>query len=180
EHDVATCRDLVADQQLDQRRLARARRTDEEDEIALGDDQVHLPERDLAIGVLLGDVVQHQDRAVGDGLVAAAFEDPAARRARRRWCWGDGHGRLRGRESVTTGRRHGLVFVSTPSAGTAAGTTSARGYHRPPGWANVTAGPPGPGRWSGPEASGAAREGLEQSGRDRQVARQVDHGAIPA
>ncbi len=89
--------------------LPGARRADEEHEVAFGDDEVDVAQRDLAVRVLLRDVVQHEDRAIGDGLVAASFEDATAKRARRRRRWGDGHGRLRGREGVAIGRRHGWL-----------------------------------------------------------------------
>ena len=51
EHDLAAARDLVADEQLDQGRLAGAGRSDEEHEVALGDDQVHVAQGDLAVRV---------------------------------------------------------------------------------------------------------------------------------
>ena len=52
EDDLAPGRDLVADEQLDERRLAGARRPDEEDEIALGDDEVDVAQGELAVRVL--------------------------------------------------------------------------------------------------------------------------------
>ena len=85
EHDVAAGRDLVADEQLDQRRLAGARRPDEEHEVAFGDDQVDVAQRDLPVGVLLRDVVEHEDRPIRHGLIAASLQDAATERARRRW-----------------------------------------------------------------------------------------------
>ena len=72
EDDLATGRDLVADEQLDERRLAGAGRADEEHEVALGDDQVHVAQRDLAVGILLGDVVEDQDRPLLRGVIPAA------------------------------------------------------------------------------------------------------------
>ena len=52
EHDRAAGRDLVADEQLDERRLAGAGRPDEEDEVAFGDDQVDVAQGELAVRVL--------------------------------------------------------------------------------------------------------------------------------
>ena len=72
EDDLATGRELVADQQLDERRLARARRTDEEDEVALGDDEVDVAQGELAVRVRLRDVVQDEDGPFLLGVVAAS------------------------------------------------------------------------------------------------------------
>jgi hypothetical protein len=71
--------DLIADEELDQRGLARARRPDEEDEVALGDDEVDIAQGDLAVGISLGDVVEDEDRTVRRGLVTAAVQDPATK-----------------------------------------------------------------------------------------------------
>ena len=164
-------RDLVADEQLDERRLARAGRSDEEDEVALGDDEVDVAQRDLAVGVLLRDVVQDEDGAFLDGLVAATIEDPATERARRRWRWGDGHGRLRGRERWRSADRHRGRFGSTPSAGTARGATS--GPRLPPAHRSGkrTGGLPGPRTMvrSGP-GSRAVRARSAGSARSRRTA----------
>ena len=51
EDDRAAGRHLVADEQLDEGRLAGARRPDEEDEVALGDDQVDVAQGELAVRV---------------------------------------------------------------------------------------------------------------------------------
>ena len=65
---------------------------DEEDEVALRDHEVDVPQRDLAVGVPLGDVVQHEDRPIR----RRAWSRPRSRmrrrsRARRRGRGGDGH-----------------------------------------------------------------------------------------
>ena len=91
EDHLALGRDLVPDQQLDQGRLARPRRPDEEHEVALGDDQVHVAQGGLAVGVGLGDVVQHENglliRRLGDQMGGGLL----AKRAR----GGSGRGRVR-------------------------------------------------------------------------------------
>ena len=51
---------LVADEQLDERALARAGGPDEEDEVALRDDQVDVDQGALAVRVDLGHVVQRE------------------------------------------------------------------------------------------------------------------------
>ena len=71
-------RQLVADEELDQGRLAGPGRADEEDEVALGDHQVDVLQGGLAVRVGLGDVVQHEDRAVGLSLLAPAAQQPFA------------------------------------------------------------------------------------------------------
>jgi hypothetical protein len=128
EDDLATGRQLVPDQQLDERRLARTRRTDEEHEVALGDDEVDIAQGQLAVGVRLRDVVEDEDRPFLLGVVAGATEDPTSEGSLRARGWGDGHVRLRGRGV----RRSPLVIgLSTPSAGTARRATS--GARLPPG-----------------------------------------------
>ena len=61
---IALGRQLVADQQLRQRGLPGARRADEEHEVALGDDELDVLERLLAVRVAHRDVVQDDDRLV--------------------------------------------------------------------------------------------------------------------
>ena len=61
---IALGRQLVADQQLRQRGLPRARRPDEEHEVALGHDELDVLERLLAVRVAHRDVVQDDDRLV--------------------------------------------------------------------------------------------------------------------
>ena len=90
EDDRALGRELVADEQLDERRLARPGRPDEEDEVAFGDDEVDVAERQLAVRVLLGDVVHHEDRAFLAGLFQCGDGGPgfgwsASARAQGRW-----------------------------------------------------------------------------------------------
>ena len=121
EHDGALRRDLVADEELDQRRLAGARRADEEDEVAFRDHEVDVAERLLAVVVLLRDVVQHEDRALLRRLLVGAAKDAFAKRARGGRGWGEGQGRLRG----WLVRRHASPTRAsrTPSAGTARGAT---------------------------------------------------------
>ena len=121
EDDVAAGRDLVADEQLDERGLARAGRADEEHEIPFRDGQVHVAQRDLAVRVLLGDVVQHEDRAFRGSLIRASVGGSAGG-ARRRRRGGDGHIRLRGR--VVRGRSTSVPAGKAPSAGTAGRATS--------------------------------------------------------
>ena len=84
-------RDLVPDEQLDQGRLAGARRADQEHEVALGDGQVDVTQGGLAVGVGLGDVVQHENglliRRLGDQMGGGLL----AKRTR----GGSGRGRVR-------------------------------------------------------------------------------------
>ena len=75
---------FIPDQQLDERRLAGSGRSHEEHEVALGDDQIHVAQGDLAVGILLHHVVQHQDRPIRHGLIAAAFQDATTKRPRDR------------------------------------------------------------------------------------------------
>jgi hypothetical protein len=63
--------ELVADQELHERGLARARGPDEEDEVALWDHQIDVLEGIAAVGVGLRDVVEHEDRAPGVGGAVA-------------------------------------------------------------------------------------------------------------
>ncbi len=145
EDDRAAGRELVADEQLDERRLAGAGRPDEEDEVTLRDHEVDLAQGEFPVGVLLRHVVQDEDVPLLGGLFGRPAKDPMAHRShgRRRWrCWGEGH---------ETAPRRGLPATDvageggwTPSAGTARGATRARGYHRTEGPANVTGVRPGP------------------------------------
>ena len=80
DHHVAACRELIADEQLHQRRLARARRADEEHEVALGDDEIDVLEGLVAVRIALRDVVQHDDRMVRPGGPATAGEAVEQRR----------------------------------------------------------------------------------------------------
>ena len=91
EDDLAAGRQLVADEQLDQRRLAGAGRADEEHEVALGDDQVDVAQGELAVRVRLRHVVEDEDGPFLLGLIAGPAEDPASDRARGALGWGDGH-----------------------------------------------------------------------------------------
>ena len=91
EDDLAAGRELVADEQLDERRLAGAGRADEEDEVALGDDQVDVAQGELAVRVRLRHVVEDEDGTFLLGLVAGPAEDPASYGARGARGWGDGH-----------------------------------------------------------------------------------------
>ena len=126
-------------------------RADEEHEVAFGDDQVDVAQRDLAVRVLLRDVVQDEDRAIREAWSRPRSRIATAQRARRRRRWGDGHRRLRGREGVTIGRRHGWASVRLRP----------RARQREPRRPEATIGPPSgqtgpagyrrPGRWSGPE-----------------------------
>src|SRR6266542_3561490 len=121
EDDLAAGRQLVADQQLDQRRLAGTGWADQEDEIALRDDKVHLSQGDLPVRELLGDVVEDEDRPFGLGLVMASTQHAASDRTHVARRGGDGH--------VGSAVETGLIdspageFGWTPSAGTAAGAT---------------------------------------------------------
>ena len=58
--DAPAGRRLLAEQQAQERRLARARRSDEEDELALLDVDGHVAERDDVALVDLGDVLEAQ------------------------------------------------------------------------------------------------------------------------
>ena len=91
EDDLAAGRELVADEQLDQGRLAGPGRPDEEDEVALGDDQVDVAQGELAVRVRLRHVVQDEDRSFLLGVIAGPAEDPASYGARGARGWGDGH-----------------------------------------------------------------------------------------
>ena len=62
---LAGGRQLVADQELEQRRLAGARRADQEDELALAEGEVDVAQGDLAVGVGLADAAEGEDRARG-------------------------------------------------------------------------------------------------------------------
>ena len=176
EDDRAARRELVADEQLDERRLARAGRPDEEDEVALGDDQVDVAQGDLAVGVLLGHVVQDEDGPFLLGLVPAAAEDAAADGARGAPALGRrSHSAPRARlPAVGTADRHDLT---TPSAGTTKGshigveaTTRAVGGKRD---VRCIAAPDLIGR-------GAATGGSEEARRDREVAREVGERLGPS
>ena len=162
-------RELVADQQLDERGLARPGRPDEEDEVALGDDEVDVAQRDLAVRVLLRDVVQDEDRraprtacSVDDAGPDGGWSAPAA--VRRRWSRFGSAGEAAGDRSSPVGGGW------TPSAGTARGATSSRGYHRRRAPANVTSGhrrpDDGPVRW-GPVGAGRGVRTAARAGRAR-------------
>ena len=56
---------LVADEQLEERRLAGARRPDEEDELPSAEGQVDVAQGDLAVGVGLADAAQGHDGTRG-------------------------------------------------------------------------------------------------------------------
>ena len=97
EDDRAAGRELVADEQLDERRLAGAGRADEEDEVAFGDDQVDVAQGELAVRVLLRHVVEDEDGPFLLGLVAGR---PRTRRRIERvalWVGATVTCRLRGR-----------------------------------------------------------------------------------
>ena len=132
-------RELVADEQLDERRLAGARRADEEDEVALGDDQVDVAAgRSCRWGRCL--VTSCRTRTARSGA-AGRGRDPGRRRRSERAADGAGAtvtGGSAGRRVAIDGR-HRDRFGSTPSAGTAAGTTSAPRLPPARGPANVPA-----------------------------------------
>ena len=74
--DAARLGELLSQQEAQERRLARARRADDEDELALVDLEGHVAERDGARPVGLGDVLQlnHEERCswhVGQGRAVA-------------------------------------------------------------------------------------------------------------
>src|SRR5205807_5614043 len=58
DEDLALGRLLLPDEEPHQRRLARARRADEEEEVALGDDEIDVPQRFGAGGISLPDVLE--------------------------------------------------------------------------------------------------------------------------
>ena len=124
EDDLAARRQLVADEQLDEGRLAGARRPDEEDEVALGDDQVDVAQRQLAVRVALRDVVEDEERPFGSTPGRGPWPRTRLRmdRVRRRCEWLVVNVRLRGRGSRIRAPSDGAGL--TPSAGTAAGATS--------------------------------------------------------
>src|SRR3954468_19925540 len=105
EDDLALARDLIADQELDQGRLAGTARTDEEDEVAFGDDEVDVAQRGLAVRIRLRHVMQDQDRAIGARAVGPATQEALADRALRGggMCGRETQGPLR---LVIDGRRH--------------------------------------------------------------------------
>ena len=168
EDDLAAGRQLVADEQLDQGRLAGAGRPHQEDEVALGDDEVDLAQGQLPVRVLLRDVVEDEDRPLRLGLVVASPEDAAADGARLARRWGDGHVWLRGREwpdrpavwqdRLDSVRGHG------------------RGSHVD---GEATTGPTANLRRRRKRAAGATGSS-EQARRDRQVAREVGERPVPA
>ncbi len=71
EEDHAFGRHLVANEELDHRRLAGARWPDQEDEVALGHDQVHAAQSHAAVRVGLGDALHRQHDPGGDGIARA-------------------------------------------------------------------------------------------------------------
>ena len=70
DQDLALGRQLVTDEQLDQRRLARAGRANEEDEIALRHQEIDLAQGDVAVGIGLRDVMQQHDRPIRRSVVS--------------------------------------------------------------------------------------------------------------
>ena len=79
DEDPARGRDLVAQQELQERRLPRARGADEEDELALGDLQGELTEGDDVAFVRLGDVFEtnHVRRIIRGAKRVAAGSRPS-------------------------------------------------------------------------------------------------------
>ena len=75
DHD-AVGRELVADQQPDQGGLAGAGRSDEEDEVALGHDQVDIAQGDIAVRIGLRDVMEDHDRAIDRRLGRGEADRP--------------------------------------------------------------------------------------------------------
>ena len=87
EGDRALRRQLVADQELHERGLAGPGRADEEDEVALGHDEVDVLERVAAVRVGLRHVVEDEHRPAGSTArrcrrCAGAPRSPARRAAR--------------------------------------------------------------------------------------------------
>jgi hypothetical protein len=116
--DVALCCQLVADQQLHQRGLAGARRPDEEHEVALGDHEIHVLERLLAVRVALRHVVEHDDGVLRPRRARAPGEAVDQRGVRR----GRGGRRALGCGHALTGAG---IAVTTPTEGTIEGATFA-------------------------------------------------------
>src|SRR5260221_192875 len=113
---------LVANQELHQRRLAGTRRPDQEDEVALRDDEVDLRQGVSPVRIRLRDVVEDEDRPTGNGRTAVEL-GWRARPARPPAAIGqgvNGQDRLRGSSIPgSTIRRR----CWTPTAGTALGAT---------------------------------------------------------
>jgi Protein of unknown function (DUF1602). len=139
EDDLAACRDLIADEQFDERGLTGAGWPDKEDEVALGDDQVDVAQGQLAVRVLLGHVMQHEHGSFLRGLVAGPAEDAAADGARGAVRWGDGHIRLRGRGLRRRSPLIDAISRLRPRARQGERHRS-RGYHSNRGPANATSG----------------------------------------
>ena len=51
---------------------------------SLGDDQVHVAQGELAVGVLLRDVMEDEHRPIGGGLVLSTSQDAATKQAEAR------------------------------------------------------------------------------------------------
>ena len=99
-------RQFVADQKLDKGGLARAGRSHEEHEVALGDHKVHSTKRDAAVGVGLRHALHRQDDPARDVVDRMADERAIGRTFQR----GDAGLRASGERSVDYGLAdYGLV-----------------------------------------------------------------------
>src|SRR5215210_8365035 len=99
DQDLTLRRADLADQRLDQGRLAAARRSDEEDELAAVYPQADVLEPDVAPGIDLGHPAQLDDRRAAPllGEVLGAALRPGTRRAGQVWCLSPCHRSWAGR-----------------------------------------------------------------------------------
>ena len=155
-------------------RLAGAGRADEEHEVALGDDQVDVAQGELAVRVRLRHVVEDEDGPFLLGLVAGPAEDPASDGARGALGWGDGHIGSAG-VADGDGRRSSARSHDSVRGHDRGESLQGRGYHSGGTPANGTDG-------ASPHRTFVQRAArrLQQTRRDRQVAREVRERPIPA